>query len=106
MIKLGFTFCVALTSDLFDVLLPFFCGTKSDFLGEATPALGDKTAKLEKFLETTVQRNSLRGCRTQAVGVPQLLRGTSGIQPSETVQRTTLVRGLLQIYMESIMPAL
>jgi hypothetical protein len=26
---------LALTSDLFDVLLSFLCGTKSDFLGEA-----------------------------------------------------------------------
>jgi hypothetical protein len=55
---------LALTSDLFDVLLPLFNGTKSDFLdfpGEATPALVDKTAKLAKSSETTVQRNSLIG---------------------------------------------
>jgi hypothetical protein len=53
----------ALTSDLFDVLLPLLCGTKSDFLdflGEATLALMDKTAKLAESSEITVQRNSLR----------------------------------------------
>jgi hypothetical protein len=44
---------LALTSGLFDVLFPLLCGTKFDFLeeamiflGEATPALRDKTDKL------------------------------------------------------------
>jgi hypothetical protein len=66
-------------------------GTKSDFLdfpGEATPAPRDKTAKLAELSETTVQVNSLRGCDPpQAVGIPQLLRETSGIQPREKVQK-------------------
>jgi hypothetical protein len=42
---------------------------------------------LEKSLEMTVQRNSLRGHDPQVVNVPQLLRGTSGIQPPEIVQK-------------------
>jgi hypothetical protein len=50
-----------LTSDLFDVLLPLLYGINSDFPGEATPALGNKTVKLEESSEKTVQRNSLRG---------------------------------------------
>jgi hypothetical protein len=54
-----------LTSDLFDVLLPLLCGTKADFLGEATPAPMDKTAKLADFSEMTLQRNSLRGHNPQ-----------------------------------------
>jgi hypothetical protein len=56
---------LALTSDLFDVLLPLLHGKKSDFLNflrEATPAPVDKTAKLAVSSEKTVQRNSLRGC--------------------------------------------
>jgi hypothetical protein len=32
-------------------------------------------------------RNILRGCDPQAVGISQLLKETSGIQPPETVQR-------------------
>jgi hypothetical protein len=54
---------LALIFDLFDVLLPLHCGTKSDFLdfpGKATPKPRDKTAKLAKSSEMTVQRNSLR----------------------------------------------
>jgi hypothetical protein len=35
----------------------------------------------------TVQRNNLRGCELQVVGVHQLLRRTSGIQPPETIQK-------------------
>jgi hypothetical protein len=78
---------LALTSDLFDVLLPLLLGTKSDFLGEVTPALKDKSAKLANSSETTVQRNSLRGYNPQAVSVPQLFRETSGIQPPKTFQK-------------------
>jgi hypothetical protein len=81
---------LALTSDLYDVLLPLFCGTKSDFLdflGEATPIPKDKTAKLAESLETTVYRNSLRGRDPQVVSVLQLLRGTSSTEPCETVQK-------------------
>jgi hypothetical protein len=57
---------LALTSDLLDVLLTLLHETKSDFLGEVTPALRDKTAKLTKifrdncsekqFKRTTVQK--------------------------------------------------
>jgi hypothetical protein len=46
------------------MLFTFLNETKSDFLdfpGEATPAPMDKTAKLAKSSETTVQRSSLRG---------------------------------------------
>jgi hypothetical protein len=59
---------LALTSDLFDVLPPLFCGTKSDCLKESMTfqerlllAPRDKTAKLEKSSEITVQRNNLKG---------------------------------------------
>jgi hypothetical protein len=37
-------------------------GIKPDFLGEGTPALGNKTAKLAESPETNAQRNILRGC--------------------------------------------
>jgi hypothetical protein len=97
---------LALTSDLFDVLLPLLCGTKSDFLEAATPALRDKTAKLAKSSETTVQKNRLRGCDPRVVSIPQLLRGTSGVQPLKTAQKDCTMRGLLQVQMESIMPDL
>jgi hypothetical protein len=53
---------LALTSALFDVLLPFLYGTKSDFLGEVTPVPMDKTTKLAQSSVMIVQRNSLRGC--------------------------------------------
>jgi hypothetical protein len=81
------TVALALTSDLFVVLLPFLRGTKSDFLGEDSVALWDKTAKLAKSSETAVQRNSLRGRDPQAISVFQLLRRTSGVQPPETVEK-------------------
>jgi hypothetical protein len=35
--------------------------------------LGDKTAKLSKSSETTVQRNSLRGHDPQVVSIPNFL---------------------------------
>jgi hypothetical protein len=81
---------LALTAKLFNVLLSLLHGIKSNFLdfaGEATPALGDETAKLAESSEMTVQRNSLKECNTQVVGIPQLLRGTSGFQPPKTVQK-------------------
>jgi hypothetical protein len=65
-------------------------GTKSDFLdflGEDTPAPGGKTAKLAESSEITVQMNSLRG------QTPQLLRGTSGVQPPKTVQKDYINEG-------------
>jgi hypothetical protein len=89
---------LALTSDLFDVLLPLLCGTKSDFLdflGEPTRSLRNKTAKLANSSET-VQRNSLRGWNPQVVSIPNFLK----------FKRTAQVRGLLQIQMESAMPDL
>jgi hypothetical protein len=55
---------LALTSELFDVLLHLLCGTKSDFFGlsgRSTPAPRDKAAKLAKSSEMTIQRNSLKG---------------------------------------------
>jgi hypothetical protein len=59
-------FALALTSDLFDVLLlPLLHGTKSDFLDfpeKVTPTPRDKTTKLAESSETSVQRNSKRGC--------------------------------------------
>jgi hypothetical protein len=75
-------FILALISDPFNVLLPLSCGTKSDsldFLGEATPTLRNKTAKLAESSDMNVQRNSVRGCNPSAVSVSQLLRGTSDI---------------------------
>jgi hypothetical protein len=86
-----------LTSDLFDVLLSFLCGTKSNFLdfpGEVTPTPRDKTAKLAKSPETTVQKNGLRGCKPQAVSFPQLLREASGVQPHKTVQKNCTNEGI------------
>jgi hypothetical protein len=79
-----------LTSDLFNVLLALLCGTKSDlldFLGEATSASRDKTAKLAKSSETIFQRNSLRGHDLQVVSIPQLLKKTSGVQPPKAFQK-------------------
>jgi hypothetical protein len=49
--------------------------------------LRDKIAKLAKSSEMSNERNSLRGHNPQAVSVPQLLRGTSGIQPPTTVEQ-------------------
>jgi hypothetical protein len=46
----------------------------------------DKTTKLAESSETTIQRNSLKGCNPQVVNIPQILRGTSGIQLPETVK--------------------
>jgi hypothetical protein len=57
------------------------------FSGEATPGLRDKTAKLAVSSESAVQRNSLRGHSYQVVSIPQLLEGTSGIQPPKIVQK-------------------
>jgi hypothetical protein len=65
---------LALTSNLFDVLLLPLCGTKIDNTGEATPAPGDKIAKLAEFSEMTVQRNSLRGQDSQAVKLMSLAK--------------------------------
>jgi hypothetical protein len=50
----------ALTSDLFEVLLPFFYGTNLTLWEKLLLALRDKTAKLTKSSKATVQRNSLR----------------------------------------------
>jgi hypothetical protein len=64
-------------------------GQKSDFLhfpGKATPTLRDRTAKLAKSSEPTVQKNSLRGCDPRVVNVWELLGETSGIQPEKKVQ--------------------
>jgi hypothetical protein len=50
---------LALTSDLFDVLLPFLCGIKSDFLdflGEVLPPQETKPPNWQNL-----QKNSLRG---------------------------------------------
>jgi hypothetical protein len=50
-----------------------------DFSEKATPAPRYRTAKLTKSSDMTVQRNSLRGCDSLEVRIPQLLRGTSGL---------------------------
>jgi hypothetical protein len=102
-------FALALTSDLFNVLLLLLCGTKSDFLdflGEATPTLRDRTTKLAKSSETIIQRNSLRGRDLRAVSVPQLLRGAVVFGHPWQFKRTAQMRGHLQMQMESIMPDL
>jgi hypothetical protein len=69
---------LAWTSDLFDVLLSLHHGINLTFWEKLLLALRDKTAKLTESSEATVQRNSL--------------------QFKWTIQ----IRGLLQIYMESI----
>jgi hypothetical protein len=53
----------------------------------------DKTAKLAESLEATVQRNSLRGHHPQTVGIPQLPRGSSGVQPPKTFQKDSTNEG-------------
>jgi hypothetical protein len=53
----------------------------------------DKTAKLAKSSEIIVQKNSLREHNPRAVSIPQLLRGTSGVQPPETVQKDSANEG-------------
>jgi hypothetical protein len=71
------------------MLLAFLLGTESDFLdfpGEHA-LTGGQNCQLAKSSETTVQKNSLRGHDPQAVSVPQLLRGTSGTQLPEMVQK-------------------
>jgi hypothetical protein len=65
---------LALTSDLFNS--PSSLRQKPDFLhfpGEDTPTPTDRTVKLAKSSETTVQRNSLRGCDPQVVSIPKFL---------------------------------
>jgi hypothetical protein len=60
-------FNLALTSDLFDVLLPLVHGTKSDFLGKATPCSKGQNCQIAKifrdncsekqYKRTTVQKD-------------------------------------------------
>jgi hypothetical protein len=88
------------------VILPPPWHKKSDFPGDATPALGNKPVKLAESSETTVQRNSLKEHNPQAVSIPQLLRGTKVFSHSGQFKRNTQMRGLLQIQMKSIMPRL
>jgi hypothetical protein len=70
------------------MLLLLLHGTKSDFLDflEKQSCTDGHNFKLAKSSETTVQKNSLRGCNPQVVSVPQLLRETSDIQPHKTFQ--------------------
>jgi hypothetical protein len=71
---------LALTSDLFAVLLPLLHGTKSDFLdflGKAIPAEGQNCYIARIFRDD---------CSEKQFKIPQLLRGTSGVQPPKTVQ--------------------
>jgi hypothetical protein len=81
-------FALALTSYLFDVLLLLFHGTKSSwtFLEKALWLQGTQVPNWQN-LQTTVQRNSLRGCNSPAIIIPHLLKGTIGIQPPKTVQK-------------------
>jgi hypothetical protein len=84
------------TSDLFDVLLPLLCGTKSDFPG-VTPDLGNKTAKLAESSEMIVQRNSLRGHEPGAFHVPNFLEEQEAFNHLRQFKRATQMRGLLPI---------
>jgi hypothetical protein len=95
---------LALTSDLFDVLLPYFVGQKSDFLGEASSASRDKTAKLIKSSEITVQRHSLRDATPKQSASPNFLEEQVVFSYLRQFKMTAQMRGLLQILMESIMP--
>jgi hypothetical protein len=89
-----------LSSDLFDVFLPFLCGTKFDFLdfpGESTPTLKDKTTKLAKSSKMTIQRSwPPRGL------CPPTLEEQMAFSHLRQFKRTAQLRGLLQIQMESI----
>jgi hypothetical protein len=52
----------------------------------------DKTAKLAESSERTVQRNSVSRHNLREVSMPQI-RGRSGIQPRETVQKDYTNKG-------------
>jgi hypothetical protein len=84
---------LALTYDLFEVLLPLLCGTNLTFWERLLQDSWNKTAKLAKSSEVSVQRNSLRGQNPRAVSIPQLLRGTSAVRPPETVQKDHTNKG-------------
>jgi hypothetical protein len=68
------------------------------FPGEDNPGSRGQNCLIDRIFRDGWSRSSLRGCEPQVVCILQLLRGTSGIQPPETVQKeTTQMRGLLQI---------
>jgi hypothetical protein len=96
---------LALTFDLFNVLLPLLCGTKSDFLGEKL-FCWTKTAKLAESSETTVQRNSLRGRDPQVASFPNFFKKQVALTHLRLFKWTTQKEGFLQIQMESITPDL
>jgi hypothetical protein len=91
----------ALTSDLFES--PSFVRYNLTFC-RSTPASRDRTAKLAKSSELTVQRDSLRGHDPQVVDIPQHINKWHSA--TCTVQKECTNGGLLQIQMESIMPDL
>jgi hypothetical protein len=73
----------ALTSDLFGS--PSSVGQNLIFWTFREKSLLHQGAELPNW--QNLQRNSLRGCHSQVVSIPQLLRETSGIQPHEIVQK-------------------
>jgi hypothetical protein len=98
---------LALTSDLFDVLLPLLCGTNltfcKTFWEKLLLALRDKTAKSTQSSEATIQRNSLRGPNPEWLASPNFLERQVAFSLMRQFKRTAQMRGLLQIQMESIM---
>jgi hypothetical protein len=99
---------LALTSDLLDVLLPLLGGTKSDFLdflGETILPQGTKNCQSGKIFRQLFRETVLRGHGPQAVSVPPNF-SEEQVVFSHLFKRTTQMRGLLQMLMESIMPDL
>jgi hypothetical protein len=102
LLNLAKKFALALISDLFNSP-----SSMVDFLGEATPAPRDKTAKLAKSSKMTVQRNSLRGCDPPKQSAsPTFLEEQLVFSCPRQFKGAAQMRGLLQIQMESIMPDL
>jgi hypothetical protein len=81
------------------------CETRSDFLdfpGKVTPTPRDKSAKLAKSSEMTVERNAT----SKQLAFPNFLEKQVAFRHPKHFKRPAQMRGLLQIQMESIMPDL
>jgi hypothetical protein len=106
-------FTLALTSDLLDVLLPLLHKIKPDFLKEAVVfqeklllALGDKMPNWQ-----TLQRQLFRGTVQEDMTPewlvsPYFLEGQIAFSHLRQFKSNTQMRGILQIYLKSIMPDL
>jgi hypothetical protein len=78
-------------------------GQKSDFLGETSPALRDKIAKLVESSEMSVHRNTLKGWTPEQLASPNFLEELVAFSHMRQFRRTTQMRGILKIQMGSIM---